>query len=87
MDHPDLIVPVVVGDGEAETGPTATCEAILSVEILNAHIFPLPLTFIGPGMVINSWILPNQVPSFLSSMLTDSKLAIAPCMGVWMILN
>ncbi|KIJ44413.1 hypothetical protein M422DRAFT_228537 [Sphaerobolus stellatus SS14] len=24
MDNPDLIVPVVVGDGEAETGPTAT---------------------------------------------------------------
>jgi xylulose-5-phosphate/fructose-6-phosphate phosphoketolase len=24
MDKPDLIVPVVVGDGEAETGPTAT---------------------------------------------------------------
>ena len=24
MDRPDLIVPVVVGDGEAETGPTAT---------------------------------------------------------------
>lgn len=25
MDNPDLIVPCVVGDGEAETGPTATC--------------------------------------------------------------
>lgn len=25
MDKPDLIVTCVVGDGEAETGPTATC--------------------------------------------------------------
>ena len=25
MDKPDLIVACVVGDGEAETGPTATC--------------------------------------------------------------
>ena len=24
MDNPDLIVPCVIGDGEAETGPTAT---------------------------------------------------------------
>lgn len=24
MDKPDLIVPCIVGDGEAETGPTAT---------------------------------------------------------------
>ncbi|KAF8502562.1 D-xylulose 5-phosphate/D-fructose 6-phosphate phosphoketolase [Hysterangium stoloniferum] len=24
MDNPDLIIPVVIGDGEAETGPTAT---------------------------------------------------------------
>lgn len=24
MDKKDLIVPVIVGDGEAETGPTAT---------------------------------------------------------------
>jgi xylulose-5-phosphate/fructose-6-phosphate phosphoketolase len=24
MDNPDLIVPCIVGDGEAETGPTAT---------------------------------------------------------------
>lgn len=24
MDHPDLIVPCIIGDGEAETGPTAT---------------------------------------------------------------
>lgn len=25
MDNPDLIAACVVGDGEAETGPTATC--------------------------------------------------------------
>ena len=25
MDKPELIVPVVVGDGECETGPTAAC--------------------------------------------------------------
>jgi xylulose-5-phosphate/fructose-6-phosphate phosphoketolase len=25
MDNPDLIVACVVGDGEAESGPTATC--------------------------------------------------------------
>lgn len=24
MDHPDLVVACVVGDGEAESGPTAT---------------------------------------------------------------
>jgi phosphoketolase len=24
MDNPDLIVPCVIGDGEAESGPTAT---------------------------------------------------------------
>ena len=25
MDNPNLIVTCIVGDGEAETGPTATC--------------------------------------------------------------
>lgn len=25
MDNPDLIITCVVGDGEAETGPTAAC--------------------------------------------------------------
>lgn len=26
MDSPELIVPCLIGDGEAETGPTATCD-------------------------------------------------------------
>lgn len=29
-DNPDLIVPVVIGDGEAETGPTATYDKFFS---------------------------------------------------------
>ena len=35
MDNPDLIVACVVGDGEAETGPTATYLVPFSVHYLD----------------------------------------------------
>lgn len=33
MDHPDLIVPCIIGDGEAETGPTAAFVPFLSFRL------------------------------------------------------
>lgn len=37
MDKPDLITLCVVGDGEAETGPTATLVHLLSLFLTMAH--------------------------------------------------
>ena len=37
MDNPDLIVACVVGDGEAETGPTATYVSFLPLPQTNIH--------------------------------------------------
>lgn len=31
MDKPDLIACAVIGDGEAETGPTATCVSFIQL--------------------------------------------------------
>ncbi len=33
MDKPDLVVACVIGDGEAESGPTATCDATFSPSV------------------------------------------------------
>ena len=38
MDKPDLVVACVVGDGEAESGPTATC--VVSVTVPSAILSP-----------------------------------------------
>lgn len=38
MDSPDLIVACVVGDGEAETGPTATFVLPLSLLVISTDI-------------------------------------------------
>jgi XFP N-terminal domain len=55
MDYPDLIVTCVIGDGEAETGPTATyvtgavCLVVLDVR------------FVALGTGTSFWILRNLV--------------------------
>src|SRR5882762_5621567 len=61
MDNPDLIVACVVGDGEAETGPTATYVHPFSVDYLLADIYPSQVL----GMASSTSIPPSQVRSSL----------------------
>src|SRR5882762_1219408 len=61
MDNPDLIVACVVGDGEAETGPTATYVHPFSVDYLLADIYPSQVL----GMASSTSIPPSRVRSSL----------------------
>jgi phosphoketolase len=60
MDKPDLIVACVVGDGEAETGPTATYVIVSLVESISAE----NITIIVLGMVLSISTPPSLVQSF-----------------------
>lgn len=55
MDNPNLIVTCVVGDGEAETGPTATL-------VYPGTAYWTLLTSAVRGMESSTSTLPNQEP-------------------------
>jgi hypothetical protein len=80
MDNPDLIVACVVGDGEAESGPTATfvvySRSSLNVADINKRT--------APGTLINTSILPNQAQFYQSFTRTGSKSVNVPSRDVWM---
>lgn len=57
MDNPDLIVACVVGDGEAETGPTAAY-------VIVGLVYGILTNFIGPGTLTSTLTLPNLELSF-----------------------
>lgn len=91
MDNPDLITAVVVGDGEAESGP---CTA--SVDLRNgSHEFPfISIIFfvehvslilqVGAGMVSSTSIPQSQGLSCRFFISMDLRLASGLSMDVWM---
>lgn len=56
MDNKDLIVACVVGDGEAESGPTATCVISFISSLSHSNHFP------AHGTDTNTSIQPNPEP-------------------------
>lgn len=89
MDNPHLITAVVVGDGEAESGP---CTA--SVDLETARLCPQLFCIIcfanlqaGVGMVSNTSIPQNQGLSYPFYISMDLRLASGLSMGVWMTEN
>lgn len=80
MDNPDLVVACIVGDGEAETGPTATYVLLVFKGFVYAYTIYESLAH---GMDSNTSILPNRELSFPSSTLMASRSLNVPSMVLW----
>jgi XFP N-terminal domain len=78
MDKPDLVVCAIIGDGEAETGPTATSGYPIIM-------FDLSDLFIGLGTLPNTSIRKSQALLFQSSTSMASRSVSAPFTDVWII--
>lgn len=78
MDNPDLIVPCVIGDGEAEAGPTATFVLLIPYPSCSSDIHHLVR-----GMDSNTSTLKSLAPSFLSFISMASRSATARFLAAW----
>jgi hypothetical protein len=78
MDSPDIIVACVVGDGEAETGPTAAY-------VIVGLVYGILTNFIGPGTLTSTSTPQSPELYFQFYMRTGSRLAKGQSSEQWTI--
>jgi XFP N-terminal domain len=82
MDNPDLISVAIIGDGESETGPTAT--AFVEDRLFSfAVLYSRDGVWCSGGMLTNSSTRLRVAPSFPSCMSTGSKSVTVRSLERW----